>query len=112
MMSQPGAKKKTKESHNRLFFIQRNGRCSSLVREYYVMLSQDENRATALINTENMRKFFNKSYSLEQLCVQYNCHTEVEYMNMTHTHAPLHCTLCSQFLNKFVTLLQQKTACD
>lgn len=96
MMSQPGAKKKTKESHNWLFFIHCNGRCSRLVSEYCVMLSQDEDRATALINTENIRKFFNKSYSLEQLCVQYNCQTKAEYMNMTHTHrhmlAHMYCT--------------------
>ena len=89
-MSQTGAKKKTKESHNRLFFVQRNGRCSRSVREYYVTLSQDEDRATALVNTENIRKFYNKSHSLEQLCVQYNCQTNVEYMNRTHTHTHTH----------------------
>jgi len=75
------------KSHNGLFFIHCNGRSSRLVSEYYVTLSQDEDRATAMINTENISKFFNKSYSLEQLCVQYNCQTKVEYMNMTHAHA-------------------------
>jgi len=54
------------------------------------MLSQDEDRATALINTENIRKFFNKSYNFEQLFVQYNCQTKVEYTNMKHTHMLTH----------------------
>lgn len=99
MMSEPAAKKKTKEGHNQLFFIQCNGRCSRLVCEYYVMLSQDEDRATALINTENIRKFFNKNYSLEQLCVQYNCQTKVEYMNMTHTHTHAHA--CATYVHLY-----------
>jgi hypothetical protein len=49
------------------------------------MLSQDVDRATALINTENIKKFFNKSYNLEQLCS-----VQLLYQSGTRTHAHAH----------------------
>jgi hypothetical protein len=71
-----------------------NGRHSGLVCEYYVVLSQDEDRATALINTENIKKFFNKSYSLEQLCsVQLPNQSGIHEYD-THTHTHTHTCLC------------------